>query len=164
MLQSTLPEQHGLGVSMRLLGPAPLPNYIADRIDIAESGCWTYRGHIQRLGYARAFIRKPRKFWQAHRLVYTYLVGPIPEGLELDHLCRNRACCNPRHVEPVTHTENVRRGNRKNHGFCQKGHELTEQNTYWNPSGFVVCQICRRRNRITERAKLKARRQAGVLS
>src|SRR5262245_57481074 len=93
-----------------------LPAYVASRMSVEINRCWKYQGFHHRLGYARIYERPTRKFWQGHRFTYTCIIGAIPEGLELDHLCRNRWCCNPFHVEPVTHTENVRRGDRANHG------------------------------------------------
>lgn len=65
--------------------------------------CWNYDGRLDRDGYGRAAKGL------VHRLSYEALVGPIPEGLELDHLCQNRACYNPAHLEPVAHAENMRR-------------------------------------------------------
>ena len=70
--------------------------------------CWPWLGGIDGRGYGCAAAGNGRAV-KAHRLAYQLLVGPIPEGLELDHLCRNRVCCNPVHLEPVTHRENLRR-------------------------------------------------------
>jgi len=85
----------------------------------------------------------------AHRFAYEALVGPIPEGLKLDHLCRNRACVNPDHTEPVTDRVNTLRGfgptamnARATH--CSEGHEFTDENTYLNQSGSRVCLTCMR--------------------
>jgi hypothetical protein len=84
----------------------------------------------------------------AHRLAYQLLVGPIPEGLVIDHLCRNPPCQNPAHMECVTHRENTLRGAsphamnaRKTH--CKRGHEFTFQNTYVDAKGCRSCLACR---------------------
>lgn len=84
----------------------------------------------------------------AHRWAYEHFVGPIADGLVLDHLCRNTSCVNPRHLEPVTQQENVLRGSApaainaaKSH--CVNGHEFTAENTYLRPNGWRICRICR---------------------
>jgi len=71
-----------------------------------QTGCWNWQLYVDDRGYGRC--KKDR----AHREYYRRHVGPIPEGTELDHLCRNKRCVNPDHLEPVTHAENVRRGQR----------------------------------------------------
>lgn len=79
----------------------------------------------------------------AHRLMYEIFRGPVPEGLDMDHLCRNRACCNPWHVEPVTRKENVRRG--IGHGsetHCPRGHPYDETNTWSGALGSRRCREC----------------------
>lgn len=107
--------------------------------------CWLWTGELQDgYGYVKAH-KTPRT--TAHRYVYEYLVGPVPEGLQLDHLCRIRNCVNPDHLEPVTIAENVRRGQsfsarnkRKTH--CNQGHEFTDANTIKVPNG-RACKQCR---------------------
>jgi hypothetical protein len=81
-------------------------------------------------------------------VAYELFVGPIPEGLELDHLCRNPSCVNPAHLEAVTHRENVRRGDLHlvfgSRTHCTMGHEFTDENTYPRPTGGRGCRECRR--------------------
>lgn len=116
---------------------------------VDKSGdCWLWTARINSCGYgtfsARANGWVPR---MAHRLAYEYLIGPIPVGLQLDHLCRNRACVNPEHCEPVTGRENTLRGvtlaaanAAKTH--CIRGHEFTPENTNVGPSGARRCRTC----------------------
>jgi hypothetical protein len=79
-----------------------------------ETGCWQWLLNMSSRGYGRIWADGRRH--TAHRYVYEHFHGPIPEGLELDHLCRNKLCVNPDHLEPVTHIENVRRGALMGHG------------------------------------------------
>jgi hypothetical protein len=95
------------------------------------SGCWFWLGHLGRLGYGQ--MKVCNQMWKAHRLVYTLFRGTIPVGAELDHLCRQRDCVNPDHLEPVTHRENILRGvgvasccAKKTH--CLRGHPLSGRN------------------------------------
>lgn len=90
----------------------PQRPFSTDLYEISDCGyttrCWCWKGGTDASGYGRS--RYNRKGCSAHRRAWLQLVGPIPDGLEADHLCRNRACVNPAHMELVTHTENVRRG------------------------------------------------------
>ena len=72
-----------------------------------KTGCWLWQGELNRNGYGRVWFMGVR--YMVHRIVWTVLRGPIEDGLVLDHLCRNRACCNPDHLEPVTVRENTLR-------------------------------------------------------
>jgi hypothetical protein len=112
-----------------------------------SDGCWTWTGATQAGGYGRFMVASnPRTLVLAHRYSYEQLVGPIEGDLTIDHLCRNRSCVNPAHLEPVTREENALRANRnvgKTH--CDRGHEFTEANTYRAPSRPAVrgCRECR---------------------
>lgn len=76
-----------------------------------DSGCWLWLGPLNR-GYGSIGNRKGDRAWRAHRIVYRILVGPIPGGMDLDHLCRVRHCVNPEHLEPVSRATNIRRGDK----------------------------------------------------
>lgn len=111
-----------------------------------QDECWQWTAYVHPEGYGR--FRVGQRVLQAHRWSYEYLVGPIPEGLEIDHLCRNRACVRPDHLEPVTTEENIRRGElylvsgAKTH--CPQRHEYTPENTYVRPNGSRQCRTCKR--------------------
>ena len=121
------------------------------RIDKLPSGCWVWRGAMNGKGYGLCYegVSPGRYRWKmAHRVVYEAAKGPIPTGLTLDHLCRNRACVNPDHLEPVSNRENILRGKgatalnaRKTH--CKRGHELSDRNLKPNKAG-RECRKCAR--------------------
>lgn len=115
----------------------------AQYILYANNGCWLWHG-ITDNRYGTITINGKRS--QAHNHIYEKEIGPIPEGLELDHLCRVKSCVNPEHLYPVTHMENTRRS----HGvfgipgnLCIHGHEMTEENTYTRPNGEKECRDCK---------------------
>lgn len=118
---------------------------IADRID-ATGDCWTWTGYVNPAGYGCVGFNSATRL--VHRVVWEALVGQIPDRLELDHLCRNPPCCNPDHLEVVTHAENMRRGIPRllnmNKTHCAKaGHPLTGANLYVNAaSGSRQCRAC----------------------
>jgi hypothetical protein len=79
---------------------------------------------------------------RAHRVSYEQMVGPIPEGLELDHLCRNTLCVSPEHLDPVPHRVNMERYARSNDLSCKRGHLRGPENTYITPQGKRRCRPC----------------------
>ena len=94
--------------------------------------CWLWTGAVCR-GYGHFCIsQRPTKTMKAHRFAYELITGPIPDGLTIDHLCRNPLCVNPDHLEPVTISENRSRVPRKTH--CKHGHAFTEANTHISES------------------------------
>lgn len=115
-----------------------------------NSGCWLWTGYCDPAGYGRVGVFG-RASERVHRVTYRAFVGPISSGLEIDHLCRVRACCNPQHLEAVEHRINVLRGRggaAENAAkvTCKRGHPFDETNTviYVRPSGrtFRSCRAC----------------------
>lgn len=123
------------------------------RIEVHPLGCWEYTGPLNHRGYGRVQWRSHgvRKNEGAHRVVFESEVGAIPPGMTLDHLCQNKRCVNPAHLEVVTRGENVRRqiqaGRHPTAGmsrdFCKRGHLMDEANIY-RGEGKRRCLACRR--------------------
>lgn len=109
-------------------------------------GCWQWQGYINNKGYGVFTDAGSHKVY-AHRFAYEHVNGPVPDGLELDHLCRNPACVNPAHLEAVSRAENMRRMLETTVGeTCQRGHMFTPANTYSPPSNpnRRMCRRCMR--------------------
>ena len=112
-----------------------------------DTGCWIWQRARTTAGYGTLTVDGKTQY--AHRVYYEGYVADIPQGFDLDHLCRNPACCNPDHLEAVTHAENMRRSRRP---ICQRGHPLTAGNVYVAPDGERQCREC---NRIRARARVR---------
>ena len=146
-------------------GDSRIPENVWGKIRVdAESGCWLWDGGVNTCGYASGGWEGRTR--QMHRVLYLVLVGPIPAGLECDHLCRVRRCVNPAHIEIVTQRENFLRSNapaavnaRKTH--CKRGHPLSGENlSLFEQDGKIKrrCVACMRMHARRQKARLRARR------
>jgi HNH endonuclease len=140
----------------------PLARMFRRRQVDPATGCWNYTGSTFKFGYGK--VKSQGKNHTAHTIAYKRLRGPVPEGMELDHVCRNPRCFNPDHLEPVTHRENMMRGNTvtganaaKTH--CHRGHELSGKNLFIRRDGRRRCRTCesetQRRIRATPEMRAK---------
>lgn len=129
---------------------AQMSRYVVD-----ANGCWIWQGATSSKGYGR--VRVAGKVEFAHRVSYRLHIGEIPDGLELDHLCRVRNCIRPDHLEPVTHRENMERGTmwdaRRAITHCPRGHAYDEANT-------AIIRGCRRCRRCQAEKQAARRRRA----
>lgn len=135
--------------------PIPVTERVKSKVATDSNGCWIWQGYVQANGYAKIGVKLNGKHVMryAHRVMYEETVGPVPEGLDLDHLCRVRRCVNPEHLEPVTRSENLLRGDagiyarqvtaKKTH--CKHGHPLSGDNLYTPPgTNKRHCKECNR--------------------
>jgi hypothetical protein len=122
-----------------------LADKIAKFTQTGENGCIQWIGATNPKGYGTTTYKG--QAWLAHRLMYSEVVGPIPEGMVIDHLCRNPSCVNVKHLEPVTNEENLARGLRpwgsKPVTHCPRGHEYTPDNTSVGKNGGRTCRKCK---------------------
>ena len=113
---------------------------------IPTDGCWHWTGYLNHDGYGR--LRLGGRQVMAHRAVYEAERGPIPSGLTIDHLCRNRSCVNPSHMEPVALKVNILRGTSPQahnaaKSSCKRGHEFSGDNLGIDKHGYRYCRKCR---------------------
>lgn len=129
---------------------SPSERFVEKYIPEPNSGCWLWSAAVSSHGYGVFYDGE--RLRPAHRMSYELFVGPIPDALQIDHLCRVRSCVNPAHLEPVTQQENFRRGEGKfitakvngAKTHCPKGHPYSGDNLYMEPSGGRGCRACRR--------------------
>jgi hypothetical protein len=133
----------------------PAAERLWEKVVKTEAGCWIWLGHENGHGYGR--ITVDGKQLLTHRFAYELLRGPIPDGLQIDHLCRNRRCLNPDHLEPVTNRENKMRSPQVGtETHCKHGHEFTHENTYTHGKSGRSCRACHRdRERVRRLGKAK---------
>lgn len=124
----------------------PLADRLWPRINKRGDGCWVWTGALNASGYGVIGLGA-MTLARVHRLTYEMLVGPIPEGLQLDHLCRVRACCNPTHLEPVTNRENFLRGEHpiaravRSNRCARDLHDMAVT-AHVRPNGTRYCRAC----------------------
>ena len=137
------------GVVMGEFGEPPWWERFWSKVD-ATGECWEWAGYGNAQGYGLFRTDVGGSDGCAHRIVWELLIDSIPEGLVMDHLCRNRRCVNPDHLEVVTHKVNIRRGfslaaRRARQTHCIHGHRYTFENTLRNRNGTRRCATCTRR-------------------
>lgn len=133
-----------------------LPERLSSRVVVSGTGCWEWQGRRGHMGHG--FVNWKGKSTPVYRVTYELLVGPA-DAQDMDHLCRNPPCCNPAHLEPVSHAENMRRGVQsfdvRTH--CLSGrHELTPENVYTRSDGRQQCRLCWRAAKSARRSRRAA--------
>ena len=133
----------------------------------SEEECWVWTGYLRPDGYGWAhggYVNGKQKSMSTHRAMHELYVGQIPLDLTIDHLCRNRACGNPKHLRILTISENSRDNGQSRKTHCPQGHEYTDENTYYwkqkNGGPSRQCRTCRRERDRQSYAKAKAKKQA----
>ena len=150
----------------------PTPLLYLERIDArydkpSEDECWVWTGYLNPYGYGHAHAGKVGGKWKTmmtHRAMYELYVGQIPLNLTIDHLCRNTACGNPKHLRILTLLENCKDNGWARKTHCPQGHEYTDENTYYSKRADGgpnrQCRTCVKERARRNYAKAKAKKQA----
>lgn len=146
------------GCDDKMSSPASLPERMTAKIKVVD-GCWEWQGYVTRDGYGCVIYEG--RITRAHRAIYMLTMGAIPDGLLIDHLCRNRRCVNPAHLEAVTKRENTLRGNGVSaqcarQTACIHGHPFTAENTRIERGGKRRCRACDRERHFAARKAVAA--------
>jgi hypothetical protein len=137
--------------------PFELIARLSDKIHfLSLDGCWLWTGQRTTWGYGVVVGMIAQTKTSAHRAMWEVLVGPIPDGLVLDHICRNRLCVNPTHLQVTSHGNNAALGQRRK-TRCPQGHPYDEENTQWTLEGYRHCRACNRERTMQAFLKRKAR-------
>lgn len=139
-------------------GPKTDAEYLEKYSMALQNGCIQWTASKTPTGYGHGFRRSPvfGTIYQPYKLAYLIKHGSVPEGLEIDHLCRNRACVNADHLEAVTHSENMRRGDKSNNyernkTHCPQGHPYSGENLMVEKNGKRKCRACRKHQRMARK-------------
>lgn len=149
----------------RVANDTPMLEKLLAKSRVDEHGCWIWIAGFNRLGYGQVHDSDRNLDLLAHRASYTLFRGQIPDGLALDHLCRQPRCINPEHLEPVTHRENMARVKAANHDAkseCPSGHPYSFANTWMSSEGYRKCRTCCRLRRREAVAKKRTIRMENI--
>jgi hypothetical protein len=141
---------------------------VVDRLrhrTIEKDGCWLFQGAVTHRDYGDGNnyrgirLEGGGAYVAAHIAAYTNLVGPIPKGMEVHHLCEQKACWRPKHLVLLTDAEHNRIHHARQDGTCRNGHDMTPDNSYRRKDGYVECRSCVRESREKNRDERNARRR-----
>jgi hypothetical protein len=140
----------------------PVFDRLFGKVDYDEkTRCLIFTGSLRGSGYGQIWMREAQRSVEAHRVAYELFVGAIPDGMQIDHLCRNKLCVNPAHLEVVTPRENTLRGLKgRMVTECVHGHPYDEANTFWTREGRRRCRECSRLRCANRYARLRQARAA----
>ncbi len=142
-----------------MIGDTRLPDRFWAKVVVGTGGCWLWQATcFNGSGYGGFWVSADKSMRCAHKVAFQALVAPVAPGLDLDHLCRVKQCCNPDHLEPVTRAENVRRDHvYRRPDFCWRGHPFSGYNLLIRPRQ-QACRECGRINKANYMRRQKAKK------